>query len=155
MRVIDHNPRAFITNAEVLQEILHRYLSVHRWEQGRKVFLGAVAAMEGRIEPILQRDVELAADMADGHPNLDARDLLHAASMSRLGVRRIATTDTRFDQILGIERLDPMLIDDRRHLRSDWRCPSDAVPANPPGFTAASRRFLCPRRYIAVIPETG
>ena len=108
MRAIDRNPTAFVTNVEVLQEILHRYLAVRRWDQGRAVFLRVVVAMEGRIEPITQEDVELAADIADRHPTLDARDLLHTAVMSRLRIARIVSTDTGCDRIDGIERLDPM-----------------------------------------------
>jgi predicted nucleic acid-binding protein len=31
-------PQAFLTDAEVLQELLHRYLALHLWPQGKEVF---------------------------------------------------------------------------------------------------------------------
>lgn len=113
MRALDRQPEAFVTDAEVLQEIIHRYLAVRRWEQGRRVFRSFAVAMAGRIESVLPSDVEGAAALADNYPTqLDARDLLHAAVMNRLGARRIVSTDAAFDRIQGIERLNPALVDE-------------------------------------------
>ena len=98
---------AFVSNAEVLQEILHRYLSIRAWHRGVEVYEGFAALMLGRIEPLYASDVETAASFVNGYPSLSARDLIHLAVMRRLGVTRIATADRRFDGIDGIERLDP------------------------------------------------
>ena len=68
--------------------------------------------MTGRIEPMLAGDVARAAQLADSYPGLSARDLVHAAVMFRVGSSRIATADTGFDFIDGIERLDPMMVDE-------------------------------------------
>ncbi len=48
-----------------------------------------------------------AAELADAHQDLGGRDLLHAAVMHRLGLRRIISADTGFDRLPAIERLDP------------------------------------------------
>ena len=32
-------PERFFTSAEVLQELMYRYLSLRRWAQGREIFL--------------------------------------------------------------------------------------------------------------------
>ena len=48
--------------------------------------------------------------MADRHPGISSRDLVHAAVMARLEVERIISADTDFDRLSGITRLDPMLI---------------------------------------------
>jgi hypothetical protein len=114
LRLVQEYPGLFITSAEVLQEIVHRYLAIRAWPRGRGVFQQFARLMRGRIEPIYERDVREAARLADAHPDSSARDLLHAAVMDRLGARRIVSTDTDFDYLPGLERLDPMRVDDWR-----------------------------------------
>jgi predicted nucleic acid-binding protein len=101
---ISQVPDAFVTDAEVLQELLHRYLALHSWPQGRRVFHDFAQVMAGRIESIQPADVVHAALLADGNLNLSARDLLHAAVMTRLGVSQIVTADRGFDQLPEVER---------------------------------------------------
>lgn len=101
------HPQAFITDAEVLQELLHRYLSLRLWPQGREAFQRFSELMEGRIEAVQAADVQRAAELADAHQELSARDLLHAAVMQRLGLRHIVSADTGFDRLPDIDRLDP------------------------------------------------
>lgn len=107
MAMISERPGAFVCSAECFQEILHRYLRERTWERGRIVFEGFGELMRDRVAPVLAGDVELAAQLADGAPGADARDLLHAAVMRRLGVTRIISTDRGFDAIEGVTRLDP------------------------------------------------
>lgn len=76
------------------------------------MFDRVVALMRGRIQPVYFRDVQSAAALADMYPTANARDLIHVAVMNRLGVTRIVSTDRDFDDIFGIERLDPMLVDE-------------------------------------------
>ena len=104
------NPQAFITDSEVLQELMHRYLASGRWVQGREVVLAFAEIMEGRIEPVLAEDVLSAAGAADRHAGVSSRDLVHAAVMQRLGSTHIVSADTDFDHLPGIERLDPSRI---------------------------------------------
>jgi uncharacterized protein len=108
------NPDAFVTDAEVVQELLHRYLALRHWPLGRDSIAEFVALMTGRIEPMFAGDVERAARLADRYPSLSARDLVHAAVMFRVGSSRIVTADAEFDLIEGIERLDPMKVDEWR-----------------------------------------
>ena len=100
-------PQAFVTDAEVLQELLHRYLSLRLWPLGREAFHQFSVLMQERIEAVHVADVQQAANLADAHPELGGRDLLHAAVMQRLGLHRIISADTDFDRLPGIERLDP------------------------------------------------
>lgn len=104
--VSDH-PRAFWTDAEVLQELLHRYRSINRWSQGRFVFDNFVQLMRGRIEPVFAQDVQVAASLADRLARLDARDLLHLAVMARIGADILVSADRGFDRAPRIRRLDP------------------------------------------------
>ena len=105
-------PRLFVTDAEVLQELLHRYLTSDRWALGKEIIRGFAEVMHGRIEPIRGEDVQLAANLADHHPRMSSRDLLHAAVMQRLGSDRIVTADTDFDSLPNVTRLDPANVAD-------------------------------------------
>ena len=106
-RFIVDNEDSFVTDAEVLQEILHRYLAIRRWAEGSRTLRIFSEIMLGRIEPMLAVDVEVAGALAQSLRTLSARDLIHLAVMRRLGVTRIVSSDQRFDGVPGIERLDP------------------------------------------------
>ena len=112
MQVVTASPDRFLTDAEVFQEIIHRYISVRRWPLGREVFNDFVEAMHGRIEPVYAEDVLHAAVLADDHPDVSSRDLVHAAVALRLGVSRIISTDADFDRLPVITRLAPERIDE-------------------------------------------
>ena len=112
LRVLADSPQSFVTNSEVLQEIMHRYLASGRWTLGREVVRAFAEAMRGRVEPVHGEDVILATELADRHPGVSARDLVHAAVMQRLGVSLVISADTDFARLEGIERLDPAHIEE-------------------------------------------
>lgn len=112
LRVLADAPQSFVTNSEVLQEIMYRYLASGRWTLGREVVRAFAEAMRGRIEPVHGEDVILATELADRHPGVSARDLVHAVVMQRLGVSRIISADTDFDRLESIDRLDPVRIEE-------------------------------------------
>ncbi len=121
LRLAALNPAAFFTDAEVLQEMLHRYLALKRWPEGKRVVLDFAAVMKGSIEAVRAGDVILACELADRYSSqsssrLAARDLLHAAVMLRTGSATIVTADGDFDDLAseGIERLDPAKVEDWR-----------------------------------------
>jgi predicted nucleic acid-binding protein len=91
-----------VTDAEVLQEILHRYVAI-----GRREAIGdAIAATLGVVDevyPIERSDVLRARTVLDETP-LSARDALHVAVMRRHGVARILTFDRGFDAVADLER---------------------------------------------------
>lgn len=88
------------TSAEVLQELLHAYLPV-----GRTATLDAAFRLaEGRIAtvwPVEEEDVRFARMLADEHPALGARDLLHLACCRRRDVTRAKTFDRALASIFG------------------------------------------------------
>lgn len=84
------------TSAEVLQELLHAYLPVGRFE----VFEAAIALLERmsvEVWPLERDDVAAAGALRAQYPALGARDLCHLASCRRRGVSEIKT----FDQALA------------------------------------------------------
>ncbi len=106
MMVAEH-PLSFVTDVEVLQELLHRYVASGRWALGREVLQGFAEVMRDRIEPVYEEDIHLAAMLADRHPGISARDLVHAAVMQRLGAGHIISMDGDFDRLPDMVRLDP------------------------------------------------
>ena len=115
LRLVAGNPGLFVTDAEVLQELVHRYLAQARWTLGREVLRNFALVMLGQIEPVYAEDINLVAALADRHPGISARDLVHAAVIQRVGADQIISADTDFDRLPGITRLDPILIGEWRN----------------------------------------
>ena len=93
-----------VTDAEVFQEILHRYVAIDR----RNAIQPAFDALTGVIDEIFPVDricVERAKALVLGHHGPSARDAVHLASMAQNGVTRIFTFDTGFDGVPGVERI--------------------------------------------------
>ena len=111
MMAAEH-PQSFVTDAEVLQELVHRYVASGRWALGRQVLYSFAEVMHDRIEPVYARDILEAAELADRHPGVSARDLLHAAVMYRVGADPIISVDADFDRLPDITRLDPLRVDE-------------------------------------------
>lgn len=116
LRLSARHPRFFFTDAEVLQDMLHRYLALRRWPEGKRAVLDFAVLIAGSVEPVLAEDAVRACDLADRHAagsgaRLAARDLLHAAVMLRAegSSAKVVTADRDFDDLAaeGIERLDP------------------------------------------------
>ena len=107
LAAVSDNPEAFVTDAEVFQEIMHHYRRTERWEAGQVVVESFAAMMHGRVSPVAIDDVLAAGQLARTHHSLSTRDLLYLAVMHRLGVTRIVTADADFGRVPGIIRLDP------------------------------------------------
>ena len=107
LAAVNENPDGFVTDAEVFQEIMHHYRRTQRWEAGQTVVESFAAMMRGRVSPVDIDDVLAAGRLANEHPGLSTRDLLHLAVMRRLGVVSVVTADADFGRVPGIIRLDP------------------------------------------------
>jgi predicted nucleic acid-binding protein len=84
--------RVLVTSAEVLQELLHAYLGAGRLET-LDAALTLARARIPTVWPVEAGDVDLARLLADRHPGLGARDLLHLASCTRRDVTDVRTFD--------------------------------------------------------------
>src|SRR5580658_7441916 len=79
-----------VTDAEVLQEILHRYVAINR----REAIQPAFEALLGIVDQVLSVDLaaaERAKEIVLGRRQMSARDALHLAVMERHGIDRILT----------------------------------------------------------------
>lgn len=93
-----------VTDAEVLQEICHRYAAIDRRDMVQPAFDATLGVVD-EVLPIEPQDVEGARDILLRYASLSARDAIHAAIMRRYGIERIMTFDRGFDAYPGIERL--------------------------------------------------
>jgi uncharacterized protein len=95
---------SLLTDAEVLQEICHRYAAIGR----RDAIQPAFDALLGIVDDVLPIDVQVAQSAKDillRYEALSARDAIHLAVMSRHGIERIMSFDRGFDAHPGIERV--------------------------------------------------
>ena len=93
-----------VTDAEVLQEILHRYVAINR----RDAIQPAFDALLGIIDQVLAIDQSAAIrakEIVMGHRQLSARDALHLAVMEQHAIERILSFDSGLDGFPGITRL--------------------------------------------------
>jgi uncharacterized protein len=93
-------------DAEVLQEILHRYRALERWESGRLVY-DLARRVFPLVLPITAEVVDRARSLLDDHRHLAARDALHAAVVFTGGLGGICSWDRDFDAIPGLARREP------------------------------------------------
>jgi predicted nucleic acid-binding protein len=96
--------RRRVTDAEVFQEILHRYAAIGR----RDAIQPAYTALRGIVDDVLTVDldpVERAKSLVLGSAHLSARDALHVAVMEQHGIETILSFDQGFDKVPGIRRI--------------------------------------------------
>ena len=93
-----------VTSAEVLQEILHRYVAIDRRDAIQPAFEALLGVVD-EVFDIRRTDVDRARELVLGRRGCSARDALHAAVMERERVTRIFSFDTGFDEIPGLTRL--------------------------------------------------
>ena len=92
------------TDAEVLQEILHRYTAIDRREAiGRAI--EATLEIVDDVFAIERADVLRAAEICENRASLSARDAVHIAVMERHGIRSILSFDADFDRWPGFKRI--------------------------------------------------
>ena len=93
-----------VTDAEVFQEILHRYAAIKRKDAISPAFQ-AISGIVDEVFAVELRDVERAKDILLGTQRLSARDALHLAIMERNRIETILSFDSGFDDYPGITRL--------------------------------------------------
>jgi predicted nucleic acid-binding protein len=93
-----------VTDAEVLQEILHRYVSINRREAIQPAF-DTLLTLVDSVLAVDQETMLEAKQIVMGHPRLSARDAVHLATMRRHGIDRILSFDSGFDGFPGITRI--------------------------------------------------
>jgi uncharacterized protein len=93
-----------VTDAEVLQEILHRYHAIRRPDAVQPAFTALLGVVD-EVYPIERDDVEHAKTLLLGSAPRSARDAVHVAVMKRHGVSSVLSFDAGFDQVGWLDRL--------------------------------------------------
>ena len=93
-----------VTDAEVLQEILHRYTAIARREAIGPAFRVTLDIVD-EVFPIEKTEVLRAGEIARNPALLSARAAVHIAVMERHGVRSILSFDSDFDRWPGLQRI--------------------------------------------------
>lgn len=93
-----------VTDAEVLQEILHRYVAIDRREAIQPAFEALLGVVDA-VFPVRDTEVLRARDIVLGNDRLSARDALHVAVMEQHDVTRIMSFDRGFDGLPGLTRV--------------------------------------------------
>ena len=93
-----------VCDAEVLQEILHRFTAIERRDAIAPAFKALLGVVD-EVLPIERQDVLRAATIVSGKEKQSARDALHIAVMERYGINTIFTFDGDYDRWPGLERI--------------------------------------------------
>jgi hypothetical protein len=93
-----------VTDVEVFQEILHRYVAIDRRDAIAPV-RELLTSITDQVVGIDTDDVATARDLVLAGTATSARDAVHVAVMRRLDCTRILTFNRGFDTVPGITRV--------------------------------------------------
>jgi uncharacterized protein len=93
----------FVTDAEVFQEVLHRYAAIGRHDAIQPAF-NVLLGLADEVFPIEIFTVERAKEIVLGLAQLSPRDAIHLAVMESRKVKRLLSFDRGYDFYPGIER---------------------------------------------------
>ena len=94
-----------VTDAEVYQEILHRYTAIRRIDAIDAAFR-SLDAIADDVLTFGMPEIRIARTIIGSVDGVSARGALHVAIMRRNRVSRILSFDHGFDAVSGIERLN-------------------------------------------------
>jgi uncharacterized protein len=93
-----------VTDAEVLQEVLHRDVAVGRRDALQPAFEVLLAVVD-EVFPVTRDDVARAKELVLASSRRSARDAVHLAVMEKHGVPTILSFDRGLDGHPGVTRL--------------------------------------------------
>ena len=94
-----------VTDAEVYQEILHRYTSKRRPDLLDAAFRN-LDSIVSEVFTFGMPEIRYARELLRTVPGISARDAIHVAVMRRERITRILSFDRGLDACPGIERID-------------------------------------------------
>jgi predicted nucleic acid-binding protein len=109
MRLIASDEIYGVTNTEILQEVLYRYSCLGRKNLGIQA-VETILSIIHEVLPVEKVDIILALNLLKNYHKLNVRDAIHAATALRNGFKYFLSVDKHFDEIKGLERVDPMEI---------------------------------------------
>lgn len=100
-----------VIDAEVIQEILHRYGALGRYADAVNMARDLMTIVP-QILPVTAADMQTAVTIFQQYApqGMRARDAIHAAIMQNHGLTHIISSDAHFDLVVGLTRLDPLVL---------------------------------------------
>ena len=93
-----------VTDAEILQEILHRYVAINRRDAIQPAF-DAVLGIADEVLAVDRATAERAKEIVMGSRQVSARGAVHLSVMEQNGIERILSFDSGFDRFPGVTRV--------------------------------------------------
>ena len=93
-----------VSDVEVFQEILHRYVAIRRHDAIDAAWQ-ALHKIVDEVFPVSFDDVDHARSLVLRTEGLSARDALHIAVMKAHGIEEIMTFDAGFDRVASLRRI--------------------------------------------------
>jgi predicted nucleic acid-binding protein len=106
MRAVDERQIEATTSTEVVQEVLHRFLSINRPDIARSLAASTLDTF-APVLPVTHALMRRVPDLAGRYPSLAARDLIHVATCIHEGITEILSTDRGFDAVSEVRRIPP------------------------------------------------
>lgn len=100
-----------VIDAEVVQEILHRYGALGRYADAVNMARDLMTLVP-QILPVTATDMQTTVTLFQQYAarGVRARDAIHAAVMQNHQLTHIISSDVHFDLIAGVTRLDPIAL---------------------------------------------
>jgi predicted nucleic acid-binding protein len=93
-------------DAEILQEVLHRYRSLGRRRDGFRLY-DLTRTVVRTVLPVTDAVMDEARSLLESHPRLSARDAVHAGVCLVFSADAFCSYDRDFDRIEGLRRVAP------------------------------------------------
>jgi len=93
-----------VSDAEVLQEILHRYAAIQRLDAIQPA-LDALLGIVDEVFTVSAADMLRAKDLFLAYSSISARDAVHASVMTTQDISRIFSFDSHFDEFTFLTRI--------------------------------------------------
>jgi hypothetical protein len=94
-------------SADLVQELAHQRLR-RTGDRAEAAEVARTAAQLCRLHPVEPEDVLRGIDLFESYPALDARDAVFAGLALNREIDAILATDQAFDDVAGLERIDPL-----------------------------------------------
>jgi hypothetical protein len=105
VRLIAAGDLEAVISAEVVQEILHRFVAIGRPDLGARIARDALDLFDP-VLPITHAVMHRMPGLIERYPRLSARDLVHVATCLEAGIGSIVSPDRGFDAVTEIRRID-------------------------------------------------
>ncbi len=104
-----------VIDTEIIQEVLYRYFAIRQWKFAVSISRQLMVIVP-EVMTVSAEHMHVAVDLFEeyGPAGIPPRDMLHAAVMILGDVKKIISTDSHFNQIEGIERVDPLDLYNRK-----------------------------------------